>query len=248
MKNSMISLQSVSLLHYPSRCNNNQAIIISPSSAGYYAEKKEAWGDAKSHIDFFCDRLAEKYHVFYLILPGQDPMKQDTYSYDSSVNAITEAMFHIVCLQHKGECLKLKGAMGMCTGGALLADSFMSHVKFSQIPLVLYSSAAWVGWSVPKLQDRFTSKYPHVRLDRESLLSAPMPGDVIKNYKGPILQILVSSIDYPLGGRPGRGGQEELQGLNESMHTVLFKEMSDVPVETSLEYQPMMRTIFEFFD
>lgn len=248
MEKEVIQLDKVTLLYYPCQKEVEKTIVITPSSAGYYAQKPDSWGHAKDHIDHFCTRLSEKYHIFYLILPGQDFGKDDLYSYKSSYDAVAEAIFHIIFLKCGDATLNLVGGIGMCTGGAILSDVCMNHLGLQEIPLILYSTAAWVGWSLPKLQDRFTMKYPLVRLDRNALLSAPQPGDIIADHKGPLLQLLVGSIDYPLGGKIGRGGQEELQNFNKNIQTRLFKEMSDVPIEGLEEYELMVQSIEQFFE
>ena len=237
-----------SLLYYPCYYVGVQnSILIVPSTAGYYSSNPKS-GNASNHIDAFCTSLSQNlyfgktFSVYYLVLSGQNPDNQDDkYSYETSVASTKEAIKYI------RERRNLAGVIGMCTGGAIAVDSILESTLKSLLPLVLYNTAEWVGWATPSIQEKFKKKYPKVRLDCDALLNAPMPGDIISKYDTEILQILGGNSDYPLIGTEGRGGQEALRLRNKNIKQVLFETMSDVPIETSPEYQPMIELILNFF-
>lgn len=220
--------------------NQKDSLLIVPSSAGYNSQYKSVV--YKDHIDAFCKRLSAKYGIYYLVLPGQDPKAPlAKYSYEASVSATLDAMKYIV---NHGN---LVAVIGMCTGGAIASQAMEDFGKY--FPLVLYSSGVWAGWATPSVQKMFEDKYKNVTLDKEALLKAPTPGDVIAKHKGKILQILAgSTIPYPLVGTPDRPGQTEMKEKNPLIKQVLFQTMIEVPLQTSPEYEPMINEIFSFIE
>ncbi len=230
--------------------SSKKAILIVPNSAGYFA-KSTKYGEASSRIDKFCDDLSEKFHVYYLILSGQDPSKAsilyflfsgpdregDKYSYSGSVDAVIEALKAISQKQ------ELVGVIGMCTGGAIATEA-MGKTSFNSLPLILYNTAASVGWNDPAIQKIFLRKYrDFVNLDCEELQrNAPASlVSIVKQHKGKMLQIASGNSDYKIER------QRELTQAIPGLTKVEFPTMSDAPIGESPEYQPMMELIFKFF-
>jgi hypothetical protein len=219
--------------------NSKEAILIVPNSAGYFAQSPQTYGNASPRIDKFCIDLSVKFHVFYLILPGQDKENypEAKYSYTGSISATTEA-FQFVTQNHN-----LIGVIGMCTGAAMAVE-VMEKIGLGRLPLVLYNTASSVGWSNPKGHEAFEGKYKKfVNLNHEELLAnAPYSlVSIIKEHKGKMLQIASGNSDYLIEKQ--RKLNDQVPGIKK----VEFPTMSDAPIGESNEYQPMLSLILKFF-
>ncbi len=214
--------------------DSKKAILIVPSGAGYYAEN-ETYGKFSNHIDNFVLSLSDTHNVYYLVLPGQDPsINEGSYSWEASVRATAEAV-KLIQKNHS-----LIGIVGMCTGGVIAVEA-LAFLGLSSLPIVLYNSSYWVGWQKPKIQDDFHNDYPHVRLDRQSLLRAPNPVDIIPKHRGRIFQILCRVSRYPVGF------QQKMKDKKKDIEQVLFDNLGDVPDSEAYEYQGMISIITHFF-
>lgn len=237
---------SAYLFYYPSDITAANGILIIPNTAGYYAIHQKVGllenVSASEHIDAFCACLAKRYHVYYLVLPGQDPETSGVYSYKQATESALDAFRFTLATR------TLAAVIGICTGGTIAAR-VMVELGITSLPLILYNAAAWVGWATPRIQKKFLEKYPHVNLDCEELLTAPMPGDVFAHYPGTkILQVLGGASDYPLNGTDHRGGQREMLLANQNIEQILCNTMGDVPISTSSEFGPMIEHILEFVE
>jgi hypothetical protein len=222
MKNIIELLNGAFLLHYPIQKYqwNDPAILIVPNTAGYYAINEDKYQQASDHIDIFCSDLSKECHVYYLILPGQHPNREELYSWESSLDATTKAISHVALKR------SLIGIIGMCTGGAIVAEALISYgiSSFRSLPLILYNTSSRVKWNQKEGQEIFHEKYPDVRLDYEALMNAPMPVDIIKKYPGKILQFISGNSDYKVPG------QERLKKVIPKIEQVPeLTSMSDAP-------------------
>lgn len=231
------------LLYYPCfYMDTANSILIIPNSAGYFAQNPKRWdGIAKEHLNIFCNDLAQRYRVYYLVLPGQDPEADSLYSYTGSVAATKEAIQYVS--QHR----KLKGVIGMCTGGAIAAQA-LHDLGLNDTHLIIYNTAASVGWHIPKIQDKFDEKYGRkcggpVKLDHSELTrNAPHQlASIIKKHAGRILQLACHKSDYEIEN------QRKLQKQVPKIFKIEFSGMSDVPNENDASYKSLMlKSIFEF--
>lgn len=222
-------------LHFKSEKPNVKSLLIIPNSAGYFAQSPK-YGKANHRIDKFCNDLAEKYEVYYLVLPGQDREISAEYTYSGSIETAVQAMQFLIKTH---ECV-FAGVIGMCTGGAIAVEA-MNQVGIDKIPLILYNTAVKVGWNNPAIQQIFLRKYGNVvNLDCEELeRNAPAElNPIIEKHKGRILQIVSGNSDYSI----------DLQYLIKvpNMITKTFMSMSDAPIGESDEYPVLLRSIFRF--
>jgi hypothetical protein len=224
------------LLYLPSQQDSKTAILIVPNTEGYYAVSRR-YGEARDHINSFRKDLSKKHHVYYLLLPGQNPQsrEKEQYSWENSLSA-TEAAILFIETQHL-----LVGVIGMCTGAEIAVEALIG-VKRNSLPLVLYNTAPNVRLNTVEKQGEFLRTYAHMRLNKTALINDSMPGEIIQKYTGPLLQIISGSSDYSVAD------QLLIKKKVPSIKQITFLTMSDVPIETSREYGKMIEKISSFFN
>ena len=219
------------------------ALLIVSNSAGYFAQSPK-YGIAGPRVDKFCTDLSQKFDVYYLVLQGQDKKYQDeydndtSYSYSRNVEVVADE-----AIRYLKSTTQIVGVIGMCTGAAIAIEA-MERTDYGSLPLVMYNTAARVGWSDPAIQKIFLRKYGKwVNLDCEELVkNAPAElVPIIQKHQGKILQIISGKSDYK------QELQEEVAQKIPSITSKTFLTMSDAPIGESEEYQPMIKTILDFF-
>lgn len=225
------------LFLYPAtKPNQEGAILITPNSASYYAKSDKYGGKARGHIDNFCIDLSKKHDTYYLVLPGQNPWsrKKERYSWNASTSATGEAINYIMSKK------ELAGIIGFCTGGAIAANECMNMQEPPKI--ILYNAAPEVPWNTAEGQKAFSKKYPNVRLDNENMYNDPMPGSIIVNYQGPMLQIITGNSDYSIKR------QSKMANIRPDIPCVIFETLSDAPQKELSEYKLFLKAIFLFLE
>jgi len=229
-------------LHFNSGNGILPALLIVSNSAGYFAESPK-YGIAGPRVDKFCTDLSLKFDVYYLVLQGQDKEYQDnywndtTYSYSRNIDVVDEA------IRYLRSRTKIVGVIGMCTGAAIAIEA-MEETGDTQLPMVLYNTAARVGWNDPAIQKIFLRKYGKwVNLDCDELQrNAPAElVPIIQKHQGKMLQIISGKSDYK------QELQEEVAQKIPTINSKTFLTMSDAPIGESDEYQLMVQTILDFF-
>ena len=248
MKKIVLS-DSFYLLNFENSRHANRAVLIIPNSAGYFANSLN-YGYGNSRINEFCSHLSINYEIFYLVLPGQDESLSGKYSYTGSIEASVQAIEFISGTYY------LNGVIGMCTGGAI-ATVALKESGFGHVPLILYNTAAKVGWDNLRIQNAFSTRYGRdtlkddkpagpVLLDYEELTknAPPKLGPIISEHKGKILQFVSGKSDYNIELQ--KSLKEEVPNIRES---IILSEMSDVPIsESEEEYGMLLNNIFVFLE
>lgn len=222
---------------------NLPALLIVPNSAGYFAESPK-YGIAGPRIDKFCTDLSQKFDVYYLVLNGQDKQHQEKYASNAGYTYSTniEVVYLVIKLLH-AQKKNIAGIIGMCTGAAIAIEAMAKSNTDTLLPLVLYNTAARVGWNDPAIQKIFLRKYGKwVNLDCDELQrNAPAElVPIIQKHKGKMLQIISGKSDYK------QELQEEIAQKVPEIASKTFLTMSDAPIGESEEYQPMIESIINF--
>lgn len=243
-----INLGTASMIIYSTNTQNPNILFV-PNGAGYYAHDKE--GARAERYDKLCETLANDFNVFLAVLSGQDITKDEgSFSFDQGVIDIINACDYIV--NNYGI---IKGIFAMCGTPAMVVQAINQYQSSNKLlpfeqptRMVFYFAPTEIKWAEEKTQEWFEKEYP-VRLNKTSMKSAPLPGEVIEKFKGKSLTIYGENSIYPMSTLTETFSILHSNNDERETSCYLLRSLGDVPSEqqSSDEWNAFIENIKTFF-